>query len=208
MTASARTDLEINIDKQRLAAVYAQALLGATEKRNQSEAVVAELDSLIDDVLQRFPALELVLATPRIAPAEKAAMLDRIFGGRMSPDLLDFLKIVGRRGRLDCLRAIRRAARDELNRLRQRLAVQVTTATPLNEELRHRIAQRLQALFGRDVDLQCREDPAILGGLVVRVGDRVYDGSIANQLTRMKQDTITQTVHQLREALDRFAVSG
>jgi F-type H+-transporting ATPase subunit delta len=208
MTASASNNLEVNIDKQRLAAVYAQALLGATEKRNISEAVVAELDSLIEDVLPRFPHLELVLATPRISHAEKAAMLDRIFGGRMSPDLLDFLKIVGRRGRLDCLRAIRRAARDELNRLRRRVAVQVTTATPLNEELRNRITQRLQALFGSEVDLQCRQDPAILGGLVVRVGDRVYDGSVANQLTHMKHDTITQMVHQLRGALDRFAVSG
>ena len=86
--------------------------------------------------------------------------------------------------------------------------MQVTTATPLNENLRNRIAERLQAMFGSEVDLQCRQDPAILGGLVVRVGDRVYDGSVANQLTRMKQDTITQTVHQLREALNRFAVSG
>jgi F-type H+-transporting ATPase subunit delta len=208
MTASAPAELEVNIDKQRLAAIYAQALLGTTEKRGMSEAVVAELDSLVDDVLQRFPELEMALATPRITPTEKAAMLDRIFGGRMSADLLNFLKIVGRRGRLDCLRSIRRAARNELNRLRRRVAVQVTTATPLSEELKNRIRDRLQAMLGSEVDLQCRQDPAILAGLVVRVGDRVYDGSVANQLTRMRQDTITKMVHQLHEALDRFAVSS
>ena len=72
MTASDSRELEINIDKQRLAAIYAQALLAATEPRRVSEAVVAELDSLIDDVLSPFPRLELTLATPRISPAEKA----------------------------------------------------------------------------------------------------------------------------------------
>ena len=126
----------------------------------------------------------------------------------MSQDLLTFLKIVGRRGRLDCLRPIRRAARAELNRLRQRVAVQVTTAVPLPEPLQQRITQRLEVQLGSPIDLQCRLDPRVIGGLVVRVGDTIYDGSVANQLARMKQDTISKTVHQLREALDRFAISG
>ena len=208
MTVAESRELEVNIDKQRLAAIYAQALLAVTEPRQVSEAVLAELDSLVDDVLSRFPLLEAALASHRISPAEKAGLLQRVFGGRMSEDLLTFLKVVGRRGRLDCLRPIRRAARAEWNRLRQRVAVQVTTAAPLPSALQQRITQRLQAQLGREIDLQCRLDPAVIGGLVVRVGDTIYDGSVANQLARMKKDTINRTVQQLREALDRFAVSS
>ncbi len=208
MAASSSDVFDGNIDKQRLAAIYAQALLRTTEPRQVSEAVVAELDELIEHVFGRFPDLELTLASPRISAAEKTGLVDRVFGGRVSDDLLTFLKIVARRGRLDCLRPIRRAARAELNRMRQRLAVQVTTATPLSQELQQRIAQRLQTMLRSQIDLQCRQNPAVIGGLVVRVGDTVFDGSVANQLARMKQDTINNTVRQLRETLARFAVSS
>ena len=208
MTASSSGELDANIDKQRLAAIYAQALLRTTEKRQVSEAVLAELDELMEHVLGRFPDLELALASPRISPADKTGLLQRVLSGRVSNDLLTFLMVLARRGRLDCLRPIRRAARAELNRLRQRVAVQVTTATPLSPELQQRIAQRLQTLLHREVELQCRQDLAVIGGLVVRVGDTVFDGSVANQLARMKQETINNTVRQLREKLERFAVSG
>jgi F-type H+-transporting ATPase subunit delta len=199
---------EVNIDKQRLGAIYARALLGATEPRQQSEAVTAELESLVDDVLRLHPRLEATLASPRIAPPEKAALLDRILGGRASPTLLTFLKVVCRHGRLDCLRQIRRAAREELNRLRNRVTVQIITATPLATPLRQRIIDRLQAKLGREVELQCEVDAETLGGLVVRVGDTVFDASVANRLARLKEETINKTSLALRESIDRFAVSG
>ena len=126
----------------------------------------------------------------------------------MSDALLTFLKVVGRHGRLDCIRQIRWAARGELNRIRDRVPVQVTTAEPLNNELRQRIIDQLQHKLGRQVDLQCRVDAEILGGLVVRVGDTVFDASVANRLARLKEETINKTSLTFRESIDRFAVSG
>ena len=199
---------EVNIDQQRLGAIYARALLGTTEPQQQSEAVVEELEALVDEVLQPHPELEATLASPRISPAEKATLLDRILGGRVSDQLLTFLKVVGQHGRLDCIRQIRRAAHDELNRLRDRVPVQVTTAEPLNQELRQRIVDQLQHKLGRQVDLQCHVDAEILGGLVVRVGDTVFDASVANRLARLKEETINKTSLTFRESIDRFAVSG
>jgi F-type H+-transporting ATPase subunit delta len=199
---------EVSIDKQRLGAVYARALLGATEPKQLSEIAVDELDALVDEVLRISPALEMTLASPRVAPVEKAKLLDRIFAGRISDQTLTFLKVVARHGRLDCIRQIRRAARDELNRLRNRVAVQVTTATELHDELRHRIVAQLQSMLGQDVYLECRVDDSILGGLVVRVGDTVYDSSVARQLQHLKEQTIHKTRLQLRESIDRFAITG
>jgi F-type H+-transporting ATPase subunit delta len=179
-----------------------------TELQQQSEAVVEELDALVEEVLVPHPQLEATLASPRISPAEKASLLDRIFGGRVSDQLLTFLKVVGQHGRLDCLRQIRRAAREELNRLRHRVPVQVTTAKPIGDELRQRIAERLEQRLASQVDLQCQVDADILGGLVVRVGDTVFDASLSNRLARLKQETINKTSLAFRESIDRFALSG
>lgn len=200
--------LDVNIDKQRLGAIYAKALLGATDARQASESVLNELDSLVDDVLHRFPDFEMALASPRVLAEEKAQLLDRVLGGRASDGLLDFLKVVARHGRLDCLRHIRSAARAEYNRLRRRLSVQVTTAEPLSNPLRDQIMSQLQSRFGCEIDLVCRVDAAILGGLVVRIGDTIYDASIANELARLKQETLDKTFTQIREATERFALTG
>ena len=206
--AATQSAQEVNIDKQRLGAIYAKALLGAMEPHGRSEEVVGELDALIDEALQIAPQLELTLASPRVAVNEKSNLLDRVFGGRLSDSILTFLKVLARHGRLDCLRQIRRAAHDELNRLRNRLSVAVTTAEPIQDEMRERIRGQLQTKLGRDVVLECRVDPEIVGGMIVRIGDTVYDSSIANKLAKIKEETLNKTALQLREATDRFAVSS
>ena len=75
-----------------------------------TDRVLAELDSLIDDVLDKLADFEQLLASPRIGLDEKNRILDEAFAGRMTPLLLNFLKVTARHGRLDCLRQIRAAA--------------------------------------------------------------------------------------------------
>jgi len=197
-----------NIDKQRLGAVYAKALLGVTESKSTSESVLGELDSLVSDVLARFPDFEQALASPRILPDEKASLLDRVLGGRASDTLIDFLKVVGRHERLDCIREIRDAARAEFNRLRNRLAVTATTAQPLDETMRQSLRDRLATAFGREIDLKYATNATLLAGIVVRVGDTVYDASLANELDRLKQKTLENTINQLRDSVDRFTATS
>lgn len=199
---------KFDIDRQRLGSIYARALLGTTEPRQQSDAVVDELASLVENALNPHPELEATLASPRISPSEKAALLDRVFGGRVSDELLTFLKVVGQHGRLDCIREIQLAARHELNQLRQRVAVQVITAEPLNNQLKQRIVEQLQTKLGHEVDLECTVDTKLLGGLVIRIGDTVFDASVANQLAQVRAEAINKTSLTLRESVDRFAVSG
>lgn len=205
---STHTSQEVNIDKQRLGAVYAKALLGATEPQQMSEAVVGELDALIDELFGVSPNLENVLGSPRVSAEEKKELLNRVFEGKISDQLLTFLKVVAQHGRLDCLRHIRTAARNELNAMRQRVMVVITTAEPMGDDQKHHLYERLAKKLGHDVHLDCRVDEDIIGGLVVRVGDTVFDASVANQLERIKDQTIQKSFTQLRESIDRFAVSG
>ena len=70
--------------------------------------MIDEFDAVMAEVLDRFPKLEAVLASVLVSPEEKSAVIDRVLGGRVSPMLVNFLKVVAHHGRLDCLRAIHR----------------------------------------------------------------------------------------------------
>jgi F-type H+-transporting ATPase subunit delta len=193
--------------RQHLGTVYAKALLGAAEKTGEADLVVEELEALVSDVLDKLPRLDEALKTPRLTHEERLPILEKAFGGKMSATTLTFLKVVSRHGRLDCLRAIARAARKQLNTARSRVEVIVETAYPLSNPIRERIIGRLTQLLGREVILTTEVNEDLLGGLMVRVGDTVYDASLAARLARLQQVTLDQTKQAIRESVDRFAVT-
>jgi len=195
-------------EQQHVGTTYAKALLGASEKAGLSETVVAELESLVHDVFDRLPRLEQALAAPRIAYERKEQLLDRAFRGKMTPLLLNFLKVVTRRGRLATLRPISRAARVELHRLRGQIEVQVQAAESLDAATQDLVAQRLTAALGHQVQLRVQVVPEIVAGLVIRVGDTVYDGSVANRLARLGEEIAARAGQRMRRNLNRFATSG
>jgi F-type H+-transporting ATPase subunit delta len=193
--------------RQRLGTVYAKALLGAAEKAGQADSVVEELGTIVSEALDQSPELDEVLRTPRIASEEKLTIVERVFGGRVSPLVLNFLKVLAGHERLDCLRVIERAARLQLNQLRNRVEVLVETASPLSMPLRQQVAARLTQLLGREVVLTTEVNPDLLGGIVVRVGDTVYDGSLAGKLKSMESVTLERTTNKIRQSLERFALT-
>lgn len=193
--------------RERLGAVYAKGLLGAAEAQGLTERVLPELDSLVDDVLNRVKNFEQFLISPRVRLDEKVRILDLAFAGRMTPLLVNFLKVLARRGRLDCLREIRAASRKQLNILRGRLEVGVQTATPLSSAQRDQIEQRLVAALGQAIDLKCSVRPELLGGLLVRVGDTVFDGSLDNRLESMRVQLTNRTTQVIRDSLERFLIT-
>ena len=206
MAKSRRHDT-LDAGRQHLGAVYAKALLGAAEQASQTDRVVEELEAIVSDVLDKLPVLEEAMRTPRLTHEERLPIIDKAFGGRISATLLTFLKVVSRHGRLDCLRAIARAARKQLDTARGRVEVHIESAAPLSNPLRERIKSRLSQLLGREVILKTSLNDDLLGGLMVRVGDTVYDASLAARLKRMEAVTLDHTKQTLRESLSRFAVS-
>jgi F-type H+-transporting ATPase subunit delta len=192
--------------RERLGAVYAKGLLGAAEGQQVTDRVLAELDALIDDVLDRLERFEQFLASPRVRLEDKIRTLDAAFAHRVTPLFLNFLKVVARHGRLDCLRQIRDSAKRQYSALLGRVGVTVKSATPLSVALRGQIEQRLVAALGKQVDLRCLVDPALLGGLQVRVGDTVFDGSLDSRLDKMQADTRHRTTELIRDSLQRFLI--
>ena len=115
-----------------------------------------------------------------------------------SARLLTFLKIVARRYRLNAIRAIQESASKLRDELAGRVQVEVTVSKPLDAAAEQALVAKLQGLFKKDVRLQTKVNPAILGGLVVRVGDTVYDGSVDGQLRLLRKSVGQRAENALR----------
>jgi F-type H+-transporting ATPase subunit delta len=196
--------LSADVGVEHVATIYAEAFLGAAQSEGQTEQRLAEFDSLLADVLDVFPDLERVLVSGLVSHEDKVAVLDRTLGGQASPLLLNFLKVVSHHGRLEILRPIHREARKLFERMQGWVRVLVTTATPLDDPLAERVVEDLRRILPGKPILERRVDPSIIAGIVVRVGDTVYDGSVATQLETLRQQMIDRSAHEIQSRRNRF----
>jgi F-type H+-transporting ATPase subunit delta len=193
-----------DVGREKVGEIYARALVAAAEHAGATLAVLDELDAIVSEVFAQFPKLETVLASLLVSPEEKAVVLDRVFAAQISRLLLNFLKVVARHGRLDCLRAICRQARIMFEELQGKVRVRLTTAAAVDPQQIERIAAALGASLGQRPILETVVDPALIGGAVLRIGDTIYDGSVANQLQSIRQQMIERSVHEIQSRRDRF----
>jgi F-type H+-transporting ATPase subunit delta len=193
-----------DVGQEKVGDIYAAALVGAGENAGQTADLLAELEAFVVEVLGRVPKLEVVLGSLLVSADEKIALLDRAFAAQMSRLLLNFLKVVARHGRLDCLRAIQHEARKLYDQMQNSCRVRVTTAVAIAPQQLERIAASLAASLGRQPILETVVDPALIGGVVLRIGDTVYDGSVANQLQSIRQQMIDRSVHEIQSRRDSF----
>ena len=167
---------------------YARALFDVAvhEKANleQIEQELAGFVRLLDDQ----PALKKVLLNPAVpVPRKRAAMVALTSQAKTSPIVAKLLAMLAERDRLVILPDLLASYRERLLDYRKIVRAEITTAADLPADTARGIERRLAELTGRGVSLQTRVDPAIVGGLVVKVGSTVYDGSVTRQLQRMKQ---------------------
>lgn len=202
--ARVAAQIEADVSVEHIADVYATALLNVTERAGTTDAVMAEFDAVMAEVIDPHPRLEAVLASSLVSPEEKAALLDRVLGGRVAPVFVNFLKVVARHGRLDCLRALHCQMRALCEKLRNRIPVTLTTAAPLAAGAAEKIARDLCAKIGGEPILDQRVDPNLIGGAVLRIGDIIYDGSIANQLRTLRKQMTDRSAHEIQSRRDRF----
>jgi F-type H+-transporting ATPase subunit delta len=196
--------MEREVGVEHIAGVYAEALLDATEEAGQTAAVLDQLDSLVADVFDGYPPLERILASGMVSSEEKSRILDRVLGAQALPVLLRFLKVVSRRGRLGLVRAIHRQAHTLYREKLGQVAVEVTTAAPFGEAAADRLRRALRRLVDGEPVLERRVQPELIGGMVVRVGDTIYDASVARQLETMRQQMIDRSAHEIQSRRDRF----
>ncbi len=195
----------IDVGIQHVANVYAKAFVGVGEKSGTTEQRLEELDVLIDEVLDKFPAFEETLVSGLVSDEDKRGILDRVLTGRTSTELINFLQVVTAHGRLDCLRAIRRAIHLRVDELRGRREVELRFATEeVDESVTREIIAEIQKRLGILPKVTVTTDPTLLGGVVIKIGNTVCDGSLATQLRSMRSAMVSQAVQKIQAGRERF----
>jgi F-type H+-transporting ATPase subunit delta len=170
----------------RLAETYAQALLDLFPSEDQAEQIASQLFKLNEIIASIDQARDLLTST-RIEAENRQEMISRVFGGNVCQALEGFLSVLSARGRMHLLEPIARSFRRQLNRRENRQEVTLLVASALDDDQLGRIEQELSEILQSRLVLTVRVDPLVLGGLVVQIGDQVFDASIAGQIERMKK---------------------
>ena len=169
-----------------LAGRYATALFELADQARQLDPVADDLRR-IQSLLDESADLRRLVANPVIGRDAKAkAMLAVLDAAGIGGLVRNFIGAVGNNGRFAAIPAIIRAFLGELARRRGESAAEVISAVPLNEAQRNQLADTLRGLIGGKVAVSERVDPELLGGLVVRVGSRMFDSSLRTKLQRLQ----------------------
>ena len=164
---------------------YAETLFELAGRHEGVEAFgagVASVAAMMDDSLARE-----FLVTPRVSNAERKAALGRALEGVLPPMLLRFLQVVVDKRRQRLLPAIAAAYREMLERHLGRRRMEVTVARPLSAVDREDLEAQLSSATGAEVVPRIAVRPEIIGGIVIREGDTVYDGSVKRRLDAMRR---------------------
>lgn len=165
---------------------YAQALADEAARQDVLRGVDEDM-AMVRESLDGSPELERFFRSPVIGRDKKKAVTRQLFEERVQPLTHRFLQLLvdkERETELAAMAVAYRALRDEQRGI---VEVQVRTATSLTTVERERLSARLGRMTGKDVRLNVREDASLMGGLVVRVGDTVYDGSVRHQLETLRE---------------------
>ena len=170
-----------------LAGRYASALFDLACDQRQIDAVSRSLDLLAQALADSRDLSELV-ASPLVGRKDAGKAFEGIAASlKLDPITTNFLGVLARNGRKRELNAIIRLFKRLAADHRGETTADVTSAHPLNDDQLAQLKAQLKARAGRDVTLETRVDPAILGGLVVKMGSQRIDASIRTKLNRLAE---------------------
>lgn len=171
---------------------YARALLEVALETGNADAVLAELEALAQK-MDEVPELRVLMESPAFTRPQRAQVLEAIADEHgFSGVTKNFLRLLLDRDRTTHLPMIVRIYRELADVAAGRVRAEVTTPMPLPPEQLKSLQEALARATGKTIEMQRREDPSLLGGLVARVGDRVFDGSLKTQLRQLKDTALSR----------------
>ncbi len=179
--------------------IYAQALFDLADEAGLLEAIAEELVQ-IGQLIEHQEQLRLLLDSPSLSVTERRDIIERIFAGRVSDLLLRFLHVVNRKNRSGRLAAIAVSFAKLVAEKHGIVEIDAYVAARMENGQSDRIAQVLgEVLGGKEIVIHQHEQPHLIGGMKIRVGDQLIDGSIATQLKVMEQNMLNTGRRKARE---------
>jgi len=169
----------------RIVRRYAAALFSTAQAEGVVDLVESDL-GLITYSFESIPSLESAIVSPLIPSEKKREVITSIFKDKIHELTLYYLYLLIDNRREDVIKETESEFVRLANEARGIVAAQVTSAVELTEDEKIRLREKLSAYTGSRVDISVNIDPTIIGGLVVRIGDTIMDGSIAGYLERLR----------------------
>ena len=163
---------------------YAQAVFSLGKERGTLDVWQNDLNELA--TLTGDSRVSSYLSNPSITADTKLATLEASLPSTVQPELRNLAKLLVVRGRTNLIPQIREIFEDQVRAERGITVAQVTTAEPLTADEEALVREKLASITGNTIEITSTIDPDIIGGIVVRIGDQVIDGSVRNKLERMR----------------------
>ena len=190
---------------RRIAGVYAEALLDVAEQRELSDHVGEELNGLVGDMFKNAPEIKAALANPVVKGSAKKPVIEAAFRGKVSDLLADFINVLNNKNRLGLLEQVAPAYRNLLDERAKRFRVRVKSAVPMTAEQTEHLRQTLGHAYGREPIIETHVDEALLGGLVVQIGDDLFDSSVRTRVDNIRNQLLARSSHEIQVGRDRFS---
>jgi len=170
---------------EEIAEVYARSLFEVAKEHDELDEVHEQLGQFAD-VLAENRQLQVFFFSPYFSSEEKKDNVPKVIEGG-NEYFVRFLQVLAEKHRLPVLFRIRRAFDDLWRKEQHLLEVSVTSAVELDEETVRGIGKKIEEQTGQRVELSSTVDPELIGGIVIRVGNKVLDASVRNRLERLRR---------------------
>ena len=163
---------------------YAQAVFSLGKEQDSLDAWAEDLAMLSRIVAD--DQIAIYLTNPSVAAERRIEALETSLNTNVQPEARNLARMLIERNRTTLIPEIREMFDDQLRAERGIVVAQVTTAEPLSDAERDYIREKLETMTGKKVELELKVDPDIIGGIIIRIGDQVIDGSVRNKLEKMR----------------------
>jgi F-type H+-transporting ATPase subunit delta len=180
------SELDISLEA---AEIYAEALLELANERNLAEDIFDEFQSLVE-YIQTDKEFRGFMSSFAVDDDDRRAVLQRVFKGRISEMLLNLMLVLNDHNRAGIVPLVFERFKKLYDEQLNRQDVELRSAAPLNDDQRAKIAAEVLRISGKQAVLLEEVDPSLLGGLIVQVGDRQFDGSLRTKLARLREFVI------------------
>jgi len=166
---------------------YGEALFELAVSENKTDTFTEEIEAVLK-VLKENPEFSDIMNHPKILKEEKLQIIETVFKGRISDELTGFIRLIVEKDRYRQIREIMQFFLDEVKSLKGIGVAYVSSALPLREEQKKQIEEKLlETTAFKSMEMHYQTEESLIGGLVIRIGDRVVDSSIRTKLSELKK---------------------
>lgn len=169
---------------------YGEAIFELAVSENRVDALTQEIETVLK-VLEENPEFSEIMKHPKIIKEEKLQIIENVFKGRVSDELTGFMRLIVEKDRYGQIGEIMQYFLDEGKKLKGIGVAWVRSALPLREEQKKQVEEKLlETTSFREMEMHYQVDETLIGGMVIRIGDRVADSSIRTKLSHLEQQLL------------------